>query len=197
MKCTLALCFAALIGSATISAQQTVYGTAHPGYGIAGMENVQPFAAGGNSAPNEKKDSCLVGMRASQGIDGQLLKSRRSAPATSPKSVQRIQLILSGAPGGKQIVAGSVMARGLSPRGRIVSAVGAKNIANGVQTTLNVKFTAGENGSARADLLLPGFSSVSSIHLNSITYADGSVWKIPSVDVCRVVPDPLVLVAGR
>ena len=53
------------------------------------------------------------------------------------------------------------------------------------------------NGGVTAQLTLPGFAGVSSIALDSVTYSDGSTWKMEAKSGCRVVPDPLLLVAGR
>jgi hypothetical protein len=48
-----------------------------------------------------------------------------------------------------------------------------------------------------ADLVLPGFSSVQSITLNSLTYSDGSTWNSFKGNACRVAPDPFMLVSAR
>jgi len=48
-----------------------------------------------------------------------------------------------------------------------------------------------------ADLWLPGFTSVTSIELMEVTYADGSAWKISGSNVCRVQPNPLMLITER
>ena len=49
-----------------------------------------------------------------------------------------------------------------------------------------------------ADLVLPGFSSVTFVQLKSITYKDGSSWKVDgqAEQACRVTPDPVMLIAG-
>ena len=59
---------------------------------------------------------------------------------------------------------------------------------------LTVSFSA-DDGSASADVHVPGFTSVSSVELQQVTYADGSTWKMSSSSFCRVAPDPLMLVA--
>ncbi len=51
--------------------------------------------------------------------------------------------------------------------------------------------------SVAAELVLPGFTSVGSVELLSITYQDGSTWSLAKGEACRVVPDRLMLVAAH
>jgi hypothetical protein len=54
----------------------------------------------------------------------------------------------------------------------------------------------GETG-VYADIELPGFTSVRSIRLDTLTYTNGGSWTPVSGQVCRVTPDPLMLVGTR
>ena len=47
------------------------------------------------------------------------------------------------------------------------------------------------------DLYIPGFTAVNSIELLDVSYDDGRVWRIGSSSVCRVTPDPLMLIANH
>lgn len=60
------------------------------------------------------------------------------------------------------------------------------------KTSLDVK----GNGHASSDLSLRRFTSVTSVDLNSLTYADGATWQASSPGACSVVPDPLMLVSA-
>jgi hypothetical protein len=40
-------------------------------------------------------------------------------------------------------------------------------------------------------------TAVAAIDLNSASFADGSAWKIADGSVCRVFPDPMMLVENR
>ena len=51
----------------------------------------------------------------------------------------------------------------------------------------------GEPG-VSGDFRLPGFVSADRIDLQSITYEDGSTWKLAGKESCRVAPDPIMLV---
>ena len=57
----------------------------------------------------------------------------------------------------------------------------------------------GKDGAARmaSDLVLAGFTSVSSIRLDSITFMDGNTWSSTPERNCVVQPDPLMLVNQR
>ena len=68
-----------------------------------------------------------------------------------------------------------------------------------LEKTLTVKLSSAgtESNSFSAELQLPGFNILNSIELNSVTYADGSTWKIASQDDCRIAPDPLLLIANQ
>jgi hypothetical protein len=46
------------------------------------------------------------------------------------------------------------------------------------------------------DLSLSHFTAVTSIDLDSITYADGSTWRSASAGACSVVPDKRMLIAA-
>lgn len=47
------------------------------------------------------------------------------------------------------------------------------------------------------DLLVGPAATITSVHLMSATFADGSVWHAPSLNACSVVPSKLVLVKSK
>lgn len=47
------------------------------------------------------------------------------------------------------------------------------------------------------DLLVGPAATITRVHLVSVTFADGHVWHAPSEDTCTVVPNRVMLVAGR
>jgi hypothetical protein len=63
--------------------------------------------------------------------------------------------------------------------------------------TLDVVLDVKGMGRASSDLSLSRFTAVTSIDLNSITYADGSIWHTSSAGACRITPDLIMLVAAR
>ncbi|HEV2577982.1 MAG TPA: hypothetical protein VGU25_12300 [Acidobacteriaceae bacterium] len=48
-----------------------------------------------------------------------------------------------------------------------------------------------------ADLLVGPAATITSVHLMSATFADGSVWRAPTPDSCSVVPSRFVLVKSK
>ena len=47
------------------------------------------------------------------------------------------------------------------------------------------------------DLLVGPAATITRVHLMSVTYADGSVWRAPSADACSVVPSGYMLVEAK
>ena len=66
-----------------------------------------------------------------------------------------------------------------------------------MRKTITVTFAPEDAGSVAADLVLPGFTSVSAVELQSITYQNGAVWSIAKGETCRVTPDRMMLVASH
>ena len=115
-------------------------------------------------------------------------------PPESP--AQRIHLILSSSTAAR-IVAAKVLVHGQSARARITKAASSTKNDSELSRTLHVAFEPDAATSVAADLLLPGFTTVRSLQLQSLIYRDGSTWAVAGEQACHVVPDPLMLVDGR
>jgi hypothetical protein len=92
-------------------------------------------------------------------------------------------------------VSAQITAHGLSGKGRFIelsTAHDAADLAKKVELAMEVK----GNGSASKDLALSRFTAITSIDLNSITYADGSSWHASSPGACSVTPDSFMLAAA-
>lgn len=48
-----------------------------------------------------------------------------------------------------------------------------------------------------ADLLVGPAATITRVHLITVTFADGSVWRAPTPDACSVVPSRIVLVKSK
>lgn len=138
--------------------------------------------------------TCPVQMHALQGGSSGLTAVRDGQPSNVPG--QRIHLVLSGGQA-RQTTAAHVTVRGLSGRNRTVQTPATSGVVPDRIRTLDAKFSPESATEVAADLVLPGFTAVLSIQLDSITYTDGSVWMVSGKRACRVAPDPLVLVSGR
>jgi hypothetical protein len=89
-----------------------------------------------------------------------------------------------------------VIVRGLTSQGRVAKAQAAGDSSN-ASRTLQAVFNPGEGRDVFAALWVPGLTSVQSIALESVTYSDGSTWKLLGDNACRVAPEPIMLVNGR
>jgi hypothetical protein len=144
--------------------------------------------------------TCPVSMHALQGTGTGLVAVHGDQPAAGFS--QRIHLILTNPKPGK-IAAAKVKVFGLSGKNRVepasYSTLDLTNQASkfDLTRTLDVTFTAEGEKDVATDLILPGFTTVLSIQLESLTYKDGSTWAVPGRQACHVAPDPLVLVADR
>jgi hypothetical protein len=145
---------------------------------------------------------CPVGLQAKQGSASGLVKVRRppdAQPETAGKTGQHIHLIVTK-PGHRQsvpkVVGATVTARGLAARAHIDKASGSSGPAD-VRRTLNIRFAVEDEHSLSAELELPGFTTVKSIKIEVLEYADGSTRDLSGQKLCTVAPDPLMLVAGR
>lgn len=137
--------------------------------------------------------SCPVSLHALQGTGSGLLAVRNADPLPGPS--QHIHLVLGDGNASRPVTA-KILVHGLSDKSRSLPAQLSSGERFDNTRTLYVTFTPENDKEVAADLALPGFTSISSIRLESIDYADGSTWKVATGQVCRVVPDPLMLVAG-
>jgi hypothetical protein len=152
--------------------------------------------------------SCPVAMQAKQGSSSGLVMVRKNHPddgesMLTSKPGQRIHLILGKMSGGQfsdlqQIASATVTAKGLSARDRLSPAIDLSGDRHSdMRRTLNVAFATEKDGSISAELILPGFTSVNSIRLESVDLKDGSTWTLPDLKACVVTPDPMMLVASQ
>jgi hypothetical protein len=138
--------------------------------------------------------NCPIGMHADQGVwdrttvrvwQGQ--KERTVQPFG-----QRILLSLA-VTGPSPIVSATVKVLGLTGKNRVLQTGSVSG--DGVKI-MKITFVQKPNG-VSSDLYVPGFTSVSSIELLEVSYSDGRVWKIGGSNVCRVTPDPMMLIANQ
>ncbi len=147
--------------------------------------------------------TCPVSMHALQGSGTGLVAVRDEQRVSG--SSQRIHLVLTSSKSAK-IAGARLKVFGLSGKNRIERASDNPNTpldrTNRKNTfdltkTLDVTFTPEGETSVATDLVLPGFTSVLSIQLESLSYKDGSTWAVAGQRACHVAPDPMMLVADR
>jgi hypothetical protein len=185
MNRAIAALFALLIGSSTLAAQ------AVDGYHPQKIDKwpvlVQKFVT-------VYANQCPVGMRAQHAPDGGLVAVAPGRSAERGLS-QRLRLTLAN-PKSVRIVSARVTFHGLDGKARFTPIDSSADDAADQTRTLEVAFNDGSVKETWRDLSVPGFASVTRVDLESVIYADGSIWNAGSVG-CHIVPDPLMLVSTR
>jgi hypothetical protein len=193
MKRVFAILFALVLGSAAMAAQaidqdqprkfdpKTTPATA----------TLQVFVPPGASA-----SSCPVIFNARQGGGaGGLISVKPGQPQPSTEGyAQRIHL--STVDGKSHVIAATVRVHGLTPQPRYVPVDSGMGGPAKITRTLQVTFSPETKNEVATDLVMRDFTAVLSIDVESLTYADGSTWK-SGPGVCRVVPDPMMLIGAR
>jgi hypothetical protein len=99
-------------------------------------------------------------------------------------------------PDSRHVVAANITVRGFKDKGRVIQVL--SNLGSyDAERTVDVSFPAGTGREASANLSVPGFSAVSLIDLNSVTYSDGSNWKLAPGSSCRSWVDGLMLAGSQ
>ncbi|MGO9434625.1 MAG: hypothetical protein ACLP00_10050 [Terracidiphilus sp.] len=198
---------AAVFGSSLLLAATTL--AAQSSFGVAtmgGLSGATPPASQENAKTatnfdlSQSSPTCPVSMHALQGSGTGLVAVHGDQRAAG--FAQRIHLILNN-PKAAKIAAAKVRVFGLSGKNRVEPAsYSTLDLTNqtskfDLSRTLDVAFTTEGEKDVATDLILPGFTTVLSIQLESLTYKDGSTWAVAGRQACHVAPDPLVLVADR
>lgn len=145
------------------------------------------------AAANLLANSCPVSLRARQAPGGGERMEVNGVPTQGP--AQRLHLTVTN-PQARHIVAASVTVLGLANKARMVQTMSARDASDAAKT-MDVKFASEPGRETSADLAVPGLSAVSAIELNSVTYSDGSTWKLASGSVCRSPIDGFMLIGNR
>jgi hypothetical protein len=192
MNRVVTLSFVLLLGSATLAAQ------------VAG-QSAQTKTAAQNSAPSKTvlqirvidPSACPVEMRAQHGGGGGMVKVGPGDPADSANKMpsQHIRLTLSKA-NAAAITAATVTVHGFTGKARMVPVESQLQDSSDGAKTIEVAFSPDAANQAAGDFRAPGFTAVTRIDLESVTYADGATWKSDG-RVCSVVPDGMMLVSAR
>jgi hypothetical protein len=148
--------------------------------------------------PSPAAPACPVSMRAEHRSGGGVITTGKSQIVGS---MQHIRLILDHAAYPVRVTAATVTIRGTNGKWRTMNAsqfqTQPQPSSPYISSTLNAVFLRDGDDSETSDLELPGFTSVKSIRLDSVTYADGTIWTPADGRSCRVEPDPLMLVSSR
>jgi hypothetical protein len=108
---------------------------------------------------------------------------------------QMLHLIVTN-PDSRRVVAANVTVRGFADKGRLLPAMSTQDGSDAAKT-LDVKFPSGPGKETTTELRVPGLTAVTVIDLNSVTYSDGSSWKLAPGNSCRSWVDGLMLVSSH
>jgi hypothetical protein len=144
-------------------------------------------------APAPPAANCPVSLRAQQmpGGDTWVVNG-----ATVKPFAQRLHLTAT-APHSGPVVAASITVRGYAGQPRFTPIGTSDQDAGKASKTLDVAFAPARGREASTDIALAGFSAVTVVDLNSITYADGSTWKLNAGSSCRTWIDGTMLIAAH
>ena len=136
---------------------------------------------------------CPVFMRAQHAADGDLL----AVNSGHPKGIGQSLHLTVTSPDSRQIASATVTVRGLTPKGRVTQTLAGQDNAFDAEKTMDITFSASPGKGASADIWVAGLSAVKAIDMQSVTFTDGSTWKLPAERTCRTFPDPVMLISGR
>ncbi|HMG86839.1 MAG TPA: hypothetical protein VK574_14000 [Terracidiphilus sp.] len=145
---------------------------------------------------SQMANGCPIGMIANQGVWDHTLRVRQGQREKAQPFGQRILLTLSDA-NSATIIAATVRVNGLTGKNRVVQTAPGAAAAGEATKTIKVNFAVSQKGGVTGDLYIPGFTAVNSIELIQVSYEDGRVWRIGADSVCRVTPDPMMLIANH
>jgi hypothetical protein len=138
--------------------------------------------------------SCPASVRAQQSSTATAME----VDSNRPKGPAQLLHLTLARPDSNRITGATVKVRGLLPKARATltpMTLGAD--PSDAIRTLSVAFPNTSDKNATADLWVPGLSAVYSIDLVSVTYADGSTWRLAGGKTCRTPIDGVMLVGGR
>lgn len=140
--------------------------------------------------------TCPLGMRALHAPDFHRVYVHGDTRTES--SAMQLKFVLTDHRPG-QIVAANITAHGRKGKAEVIPAIASRASGNSADTSkmMDVSFASSTDGSVATNIALPGFSYVTSIELNSVTYASGATWKFAPRDACQVAPDPLMLIDAQ
>jgi len=183
-----AVSFAILLGSAALAAQTSqTQTTPQSGFAVAAMESTGPNHFKTIVVQLPPQASCPINLTArhAPGADRIEVNGVQIGAAA-----QKLHLLVS--PSSKRVIAASVTIHGFPNKVRAVQTMTTPDSSDATKT-FDVRFPAGPEEMA-TDLVVPGFSGETAIDLNSVTYADGSTWKLAAGSTCSSRIDPIMLV---
>jgi hypothetical protein len=135
-------------------------------------------------------------LRAGPSINGNPIGQGTEGQAKPPVKAGTLLHLDVSNPSSRDIVNAKFTAHGFSRKLRVFNPSDASN-APDLAKTLDVALDVQGNGHASSDLSLTNFTAIiTSIDLDSITYADGSTWRASAPGICSIVPSRVMRIAS-
>ena len=138
---------------------------------------------------------CPLQMRVHQGIGGNLMAVDKNGKQMEMFAA-RLILLLSDVrrehPTEARMVEATVTVHGTTAKGQILPADTRQEASGEIVKTLTVRLAANGAPEVSGDIRLPGFTSTRMVDLESVSYDDGSTWKLSATDTCHVPPEMLM-----
>ena len=140
---------------------------------------------------------CPLQMQVRQGIGGNMMAVDKNGKQVE-MFAQRLTLLLNDVRREHQtdahVVEATVTVHGTTAKGQILPADTRHDASGEIVRTLTVQLAARGEPDVSGEIRLLGFTSTRMVDLESVTYDDGSVWKLSGTDTCHVPPDMVMLV---
>jgi hypothetical protein len=140
---------------------------------------------------------CPVGIEARHAMQTPVsMNAASNAPGKQVvPQLQRLHLTLTN-PSSRDIVSAQFTAHGFGNKPKAMDLSAGSNEPD-LAKTIDVAVGVKGKSQASHDLSLNHFTAVTSIDLNSVTYADGTTWHAPSPAACSITPSMVMLVAAN
>jgi hypothetical protein len=145
--------------------------------------------------PRIDPSKCPVGLEVDRSSGLFEYKNARAVPEgdVAPKTEQWFDLRMTNfLP--HEIVNAQITAHGFSYKWRVIPVSAA---TPDIWKTMDVALDVKGNGSASRELSFAHFSTIRTIDVNSVTYADGSTWHASSPGACSVAPSLFMRISAQ
>lgn len=177
MKAGFVFLFPVVLGSMTLLAQSSAQHDSHPSVASVGSVSMD----------------CPIDMRAQRqsGVGAVVPTADRNKGP-----VQELAFTLKNSTP-KEIVDLQITVHGINSKGRVSPLKTSSADSSQIQKSLDLKLKIGPESRTSTTLVLPGFTAVRSIELDSVNYAGGSSWRSSTVHSCHIYPDATMLISKR
>jgi hypothetical protein len=145
--------------------------------------------------PRIDPSKCPVGLEAERSSGLFAYENAKAVPAqhVAPKTEQWFDLRMTNfLP--HEVVSAQLTAHGFGYKSRVIPV---SDATPDIWKTMDVALDVKGNSSASRELSFGDFSTIRSIDVNSVTYADGSTWHASSPGACSVAPSLIMRISAQ